>query len=194
MTDRQAGRLCAFLGIPEPEERDPVSVLQPHAEMPAISLLLVMRQLAWTGAPVHEVVAAAREAAGAVDPGLAIALAPVVEAVAAFEKFDPEFSLDHLLAELTLGGVGGPPTVGGGVKVASLHRTKGLQWPQVYILGLEEGRLPDYRAYSPEQIREERRACFVGVCRAEQRLTLTHTRFYGPRPQRPSRFLAEMGL
>jgi ATP-dependent DNA helicase UvrD/PcrA len=194
MTDRQTQRLCAFLGIPDSEERDPVSVLQPHAERPAVSRLLLLRQLAWAGRPVREVIAAAEEVVAAVDPELAAALTPVVEAVAAFEEFDPDFSLDHLLAELTLGGGGGAPTVGGGVKVASLHRTKGLQWPHVYILGLEEGRLPDYRAHTPDQIREERRACFVGVCRAEQHLTLTHTRFYGPRPQRPSRFLAEMGL
>jgi len=194
MTDRQTNRLCTFLGIPQSDGRDPISVLQPHVELPAVPLLLKVRELAWAGAPVREVVAVAREAAGAVELGLAAALTPVVEAVAAFEEFDPEFSLDHLLAELVLGGVGGPPTVGGGIKIASLHRTKGLQWPHVYILGLEEGRLPDYRAHTPEQIREERRACFVGVCRTEQRLTLTHTRLYGPRPQRPSRFLAEMGL
>jgi DNA helicase-2/ATP-dependent DNA helicase PcrA len=62
------------------------------------------------------------------------------------------------------------------------------------MVGLEEGRLPDYRAQTADSLREERRACFVGVCRAEQHLTLTRTRYYGVRQQRPSRFLREMGL
>lgn len=192
--DRQARRLFSLLGIPESTERDPQSILQQHGQVPAAPLLLEMREHAWAGAQVRDVVERAQAAAAAVDPALGEAMAPVVEAVAAFQDYDSGFTLDHLLAELALGGVGGPPTVGGGVKVASLHRTKGLQWPHVYILGLEEGRLPDYRAQTPEALREERRACFVGVCRAEHRLTLTRTHFYKVIREHPSRFLAEMGL
>ena len=194
MTDRQVERLCAFLGVPETDERDPVRLLEANPAIPAVARLLDVRRLAWEGASVGAIIAAAKEAAAAVDPMLAASLEPVIEAIAAFEESDPEFSLEHLLAELTLGGVGGPPTVGGGVKVASLHRTKGLQWPHVYILGLEEGRLPDYHADTADEIREERRTCFVGVCRAEQHLTLTRTHVYGPLRLSPSRFLAEMGL
>jgi DNA helicase-2/ATP-dependent DNA helicase PcrA len=194
LDDRQARRLFSLLMIPESEERDPRAILEQYGHVPAAPLLLEMRERAWAGAQVRDVVERAQAAAATIDPALGDAIAPVVEAVAAFQDYDPEFSLDHLLAELALGGAGGPPTVGGGIKVASLHRTKGLQWPHVYILGLEEGRLPDYRARTPEAIREERRACFVGVCRAEQRLTLTRTHFYKVIREHPSRFLAEMGL
>jgi DNA helicase-2/ATP-dependent DNA helicase PcrA len=192
--DRQARRLCSLLGLSESDERDPLAILVPHSDLPSIRLLLELRELAWTGAPVRDVVEGARAAAAAIDPVLGHGIAPLVETVAAFEEYDPHFTLEHFVAELALGGIGGPPTVGGGVKIASLHRTKGLQWPHVYMLGLEEGRLPDYRAQTQDTLREERRACYVGVCRAEQHLTLTRTRYYGVRQQRPSRFLQEMGL
>lgn len=194
LTDRQAQRICAFLGIPLPEERDPLAILQRHVEHPPVSRLLKARDLAWSGAKVSEVVVAIQDAVATVDGELGSAIAPLVESIEAFQATDPDFSLDHLMAELALGGAGGSPTVGGGVKIASLHRTKGLQWGHVYLLGLEEGRLPDYRAGTTEEIREERRACFVGVCRAEHRLTLTRIRVFGGRSQAPSRFLGEMGV
>jgi superfamily I DNA/RNA helicase len=59
---------------------------------------------------------------------------------------------------------------------------------------MEEGRLPTFQAKTEEAIRKERRTCFVGVCRAEHRLTLTRTRRYGMHRQQLSRFLGEMGL
>jgi DNA helicase-2/ATP-dependent DNA helicase PcrA len=64
----------------------------------------------------------------------------------------------------------------------------------VYVIGLEEGKLPGYRAETEEQIREGRRICFVGVCRAEQRLTLSRIRWYSVHRQKPSRFPAEMAV
>ncbi|MGH2796573.1 MAG: 3'-5' exonuclease [Thermoleophilaceae bacterium] len=62
------------------------------------------------------------------------------------------------------------------------------------MLGLEEGKLPNYRAESEEAMREERRICFVGVCRAEEHLTLSRIEWYSVHRQKPSRFLTEMGL
>jgi DNA helicase-2/ATP-dependent DNA helicase PcrA len=99
------------------------------------------------------------------------------------------YTLEHLLADLALKSGGRPPTEGGGVKVATLHATKGVQWPTVYLVGLEEGRLPDYRVTTAEQPAEERRACFVGVCRAEDTLILTWSRRFRTMRQTPSRFL-----
>ena len=99
-----------------------------------------------------------------------------------------------VLSELALGGVGLAPTAGGGVKVASLHRTKGLQWPRVYIVGLEQGMLPDYRTETEAELSEERRACFVGVCRAETHLTLTRIRQFRGFRKPPSIFLKEMDI
>jgi superfamily I DNA/RNA helicase len=99
-----------------------------------------------------------------------------------------------LLADLALGGKGGAPTEGGGVKLATIHRTKGLQWPHVYLVGLEQDSLPHYYARTDEQMREERRLCFVGVCRAEDSLTVTRIREYRGYQKAPSLFIAELGL
>ena len=73
-------------------------------------------------------------------------LTPIVESVTDFEQHDAEFTVDDLLADLALGSGGRAPTQGGGVRVASLHKTKGLQWPTVFMLGLEDGHMPDYRS------------------------------------------------
>lgn len=175
-------------------DRDPLAIMKSNIDVPAAALLIELREMAWSGSSVYEVVKQAQLAIAATNPALGEAVSSIVDAVAIFVYYDREFSLDHLLAELALGGVGGAPTIGGGVKVASLHRTKGLQWPYVYLVGMEEGRLPDYRAKTGEAMSEERRACFVGVCRAESRLTLTRVQYDRNWQQLPSRFLAEMGL
>ena len=194
MSERQAQNLRELLKLDDGEGTDPEEMLQPHESRPAVAGLLTARELAWRGGRPSEVVRAVEDAVRHIDSELADRIATIADDTASFEDADPDFTLDHLLADLTLGSVGGPPTAGGGVKFATLHRTKGLQWPHVYILGLEDGRMPDYRATSAQDIAEERRTCFVGVCRAEHVLTLTHTRSYSGRLLAPSQFLAEMGL
>lgn len=82
--------------------------------------------------------------------------------------------------------------------VSTLHSSKGLEFDAVIIPELEEGRLPDYRAKSPEQIAEERRLLFVGITRARNDVFLLHSGYYST-PWRvfrngSSRFLREMGL
>jgi DNA helicase-2/ATP-dependent DNA helicase PcrA len=194
LSDRQAKRLFEFLGVNEIEERDPVAVLEAHKQVPGCANLIELRELVWGGAELRVIVEKARDAAVAVQPALAGSMAALVEAVEGFARYAADFTLEHLLGELALGSVGGAPTAAGGVKVATLQATKGLQWPRVYILGLEEGKLPSYRAESDEEIREERRICFVGVCRAEEYLTLSRIDWYSVHRQKPSRFLEEMAL
>jgi DNA helicase-2/ATP-dependent DNA helicase PcrA len=194
LTEYQARQLTAFLGLDMTEERDTTKLLEANAGVRACSLLIEMRRLAWEGAPLAEVMLAAQHVATELDPDLADGFITMIEAVDAFQAADPDFSLDHLSAELALRGSGGAPTSGGGVKVASLHKTKGLQWPRVYMLGLENGTLPHYRATSADQLREERRICFVGVTRTESVLTLTHVRADRGHRRTPSTFLLEMGL
>jgi DNA helicase-2/ATP-dependent DNA helicase PcrA len=194
MNDRQAKKLCEFLAVPESDERRVQAFLEQAADAPGVSELVGLRDLAYGDAPPSAVIAQAKVCATALDAELADAMTPIVDAVAALEADDPEFTLEHVLSELALGGIGLAPTAGGGVKVASLHRTKGLQWPRVYIVGLEQGTLPDYRTETEAARSEERRACFVGVCRAETHLTLTRIEQYRGFRKPPSIFLEEMGI
>ncbi|MCZ6777565.1 MAG: UvrD-helicase domain-containing protein [Acidobacteria bacterium] len=84
-----------------------------------------------------------------------------------------------------------------GVTLLTLHSAKGLEFPVVFISGMEEGLFPHARAFdSEEEMEEERRLCYVGFTRARWRLILTHALrrlVHGvPTPQEPSRFLSEV--
>ncbi|GAB5601595.1 UvrD-helicase domain-containing protein [Thermus sp. FJN-A] len=91
-----------------------------------------------------------------------------------------------------------PAESGGKVALMTLHNAKGLEFPVVFLVGVEEGLLPHRSALSTlEGLEEERRLFYVGVTRAQERLYLSHAEereIYGrPEPARPSRFLEEVG-
>ena len=82
------------------------------------------------------------------------------------------------------------------VTLMTLHNAKGLEFRAVFVIGMEEGLFPHARAIEEQGIEEERRLCYVGMTRAEERLCLTHASsrtLFGNRAYNlPSRFLDEL--
>jgi DNA helicase II / ATP-dependent DNA helicase PcrA len=82
------------------------------------------------------------------------------------------------------------------ITLMTLHNAKGLEFRSVYMVGMEEGIFPHSRSLEEQQLEEERRLCYVGMTRAQERLTLTHAAgrsLYGSRNYNlPSRFLDEL--
>ncbi len=79
----------------------------------------------------------------------------------------------------------------------TLHSAKGLEFPVVFIVGMEEGLFPGNQVmYDPSEIEEERRLCYVGITRAKEKLHITNARtrmIYGNTSiTRPSRFISEI--
>ena len=84
-----------------------------------------------------------------------------------------------------------------GIQLMTLHAAKGLEFPVVFIVGLEEGLFPHMRTRDdPEGLEEERRLCYVGMTRAQTRLVLSSAarrRVFGEyKDSEPSRFLDEI--
>lgn len=83
------------------------------------------------------------------------------------------------------------------VVLMTLHAAKGLEFPAVFLIGLEDGVFPHLRSLTePDQLEEERRLAYVGITRARERLYLTHawsrTLFGGTQYNAPSRFIDEI--
>jgi DNA helicase-2/ATP-dependent DNA helicase PcrA len=130
-------------------------------------------------------------------------LANVEELVTAAKQFhdeDNSRTITDFLEQITLASdVDGWDEQADHVSVMTLHSSKGLEFPVVFVAGLEEGMLPHALAVeegSEEGVEEERRLLYVGMTRAMDELTLTYARMrmhFGETSwQTPSRFLAEI--
>lgn len=78
----------------------------------------------------------------------------------------------------------------------TIHSAKGLEFPTVFLTGMEEGLFPSGRCTADEDLEEERRLCYVAITRAKEKLYITNTErrtiFGKTTPNRPSRFLREI--
>ena len=131
------------------------------------------------------------------------AVAEVINAMADFEAKESNPDLLGFLNDLALDGQDFKSEKDNQLKrnsvvLMTLHSAKGLEFPHVYMVGLEEGILPHHRSLDGDDrmIEEERRLCYVGVTRAREYLTLTMAltrRKWGkPRDSIPSPFLFEL--
>lgn len=131
------------------------------------------------------------------------AVEEVVNALGAHEKSAKKPSLGRFIDEVTLGQQElsddkEKQLAKNAVALMTLHSAKGLEFPHVYMVGMEEGILPHHRSLKVDSndVEEERRLCYVGVTRAQERLTLslslTRLKWGKPRDTIPSRFLYEI--
>ena len=104
----------------------------------------------------------------------------LISKAVAYEKTHDEISLSEFLEEIAL--VADIDNVEEGdnrVLLMTLHSAKGLEFPVVYLSGMEDGLFPSYmtiKTDAPEDMEEERRLAYVGITRAKEELTLTYAR------------------
>jgi DNA helicase II / ATP-dependent DNA helicase PcrA len=131
-------------------------------------------------------------------------LGEVSNAIASYQERNPDGSLSGFLDEIALAGkeMGSEKdkaAAKNAVWLLTMHAAKGLEFPIVYLVGMEDGILPHSRSVKSgeeKDIAEERRLCYVGITRAQETLTfsmaLTRMKWGKPRPTTPSRFLYEI--
>ncbi len=151
---------------------------------------MVGRWQAYRQSPVRDLVEAvlfesglrAMYEAGGIDSEQAANLNELITVAADYDERCPEGSLTEFLHEISLvSDVDAVEDGVGAVTLMTLHAAKGLEFPVVFIVGLEEGLLPHQRALDPtkakpSEMEEERRLCFVGMTRAREELILSRAR------------------
>lgn len=114
-----------------------------------------------------------------------------------YETENPEKTLEDFLQEISLVTDSGEKHQTDAVKMMTMHSSKGLEFPYVFLIGWNEGVFPSWRSSDPKDIEEERRLAYVGITRAEKELFITHseqrTQMDGKtRVFKPSRFISEL--
>jgi DNA helicase-2/ATP-dependent DNA helicase PcrA len=125
-------------------------------------------------------------------------ISELYNAVLQFQEENEDTSLEGFLANASLASDLDDLKEGQkSVSLMTLHSAKGLEFPVVFLVGLEQGLFPNYRSMDdPTALEEERRLCYVGITRAQEQLYLSHARerrLYGNRePAVRSQFLEEL--
>jgi len=126
-------------------------------------------------------------------------LQELVNAALQYQEENEEGSLEGFLASAALASdADSKDTEQDRVTLMTLHASKGLEFPVVFLVGMEQGLFPSYRSLEdPAALEEERRLCYVGITRAKERLFLSHAserRLWGGmrEPAVPSVFLGEL--
>jgi ATP-dependent DNA helicase UvrD/PcrA len=142
----------------------------------------VLRSLGWTQSPP--------QAGGAVRSRWESLNALMLLA----EEQPPNTGLTEFVAELLERSAGQHEPTMSAVTLATLHSAKGLEWDNVFLVGLQEGLMPIGYAVTDLAVAEERRLLYVGITRARKRLQLSWAASTGQRSgaNAPSRFLAEL--
>ncbi len=120
----------------------------------------------------------------------------LVVAAVRFDDVEPPQGLSLFLHEATLAADVDRMDAEGGLTLMTMHNAKGLEFPAVFVTGMEEELFPHIRSLDdPEQLAEERRLCYVALTRAKERLYLLYAaRRYSSNSlaRLPSRFLTEL--
>lgn len=114
-----------------------------------------------------------------------------------FDKSSDDPTLTRFLTEVSLLSDVDTMDNQDSIKLMTLHSAKGLEFPVVFVAGMEEELFPHYKCLTGKELEEERRLCYVGITRAQQRLYMTaakeRRKFYGVAEKRKiSRFLREL--
>ena len=124
----------------------------------------------------------------------------MISKVAAYEESTENPTLSGFLADVALvADIDSMDDSDDHVTLVTLHSAKGLEFPNVYMAGMEDGVFPSYMTVSsedPTDLEEERRLCYVGITRAMRQLTMTCARQRMARGEiqynRMSRFIKEI--
>ena len=186
---RSGAKLGSFVSLIESFKR--------HAEMPGYSLEELVREI------IEETgyVRALEEEDSEKAEGRIENIEELISKIASYEEnCEDEPSLSGFLEEVALvADIDNVDESNDLVLLMTLHSAKGLEFPYVYMVGMEDGIFPGYGAImgdDPEEIEEERRLCYVGITRAREKLSISYatSRFRNGEQQYnpPSRFIKEI--
>jgi DNA helicase II / ATP-dependent DNA helicase PcrA len=204
-------RVSFGAALAKPGEVPGLAARSRHAIEAFNELIGELREAAQAGAPVGDLAEAVLDRTGYVaeleestdlqDAGRVENLAELISVAREFDRRDDGGGLTAFLERVSLVAdadeIPEGPDHGGLVTLMTLHTAKGLEFPVVFLTGLEEGVFPHERSVNDDrELEEERRLAYVGITRARQRLYLTRavarTAFGRPAFHKQSRFLTEV--